>query len=36
VWDGTDQRGLQVPSGVYLIRLEAGNFRATQKVLLLK
>ncbi len=24
-WDGRDQRGRQVPAGVYLIRIEAGG-----------
>ncbi len=36
VWDATDERGQAAPSGVYLIRMEAGNFRATRKVILMK
>ena len=33
-WNGTDDAGRRVPSGVYLYRLEAGTFSATGKVLL--
>jgi hypothetical protein len=35
-WDGTDQRGITVASGVYFVRLDAGGFHARQKVVLLK
>jgi hypothetical protein len=31
-WDGTDSSGEHVPSGVYFIRLEAGKFSETRKV----
>jgi len=33
-WNGTDEAGRRVPSGVYLYRLEAGTCSATGKVLL--
>lgn len=36
VWDGTDDAGRSVASGVYLYRLEAANFTQTRKLLLLK
>ena len=36
VWDGTDDAGRAVGSGVYLCRMEAGDFRATCKVLLMR
>jgi hypothetical protein len=36
VWDGTDQRGGRVGSGVYLYRLEFGNRSATKKLTLIK
>ena len=36
LWDGRDNFGLAVSGGVYLIRFEAGHFRAVQKALLLK
>jgi hypothetical protein len=36
LWDGRDDRHAQVPSGVYLYRLEAASCRATGKLLLLK
>jgi hypothetical protein len=36
VWDGTDTRGRPVASGVYLYRLQAGQARATGKMVLSK
>jgi thiol-disulfide isomerase/thioredoxin len=36
VWDGRDDRGLRLSSGVYFVRLEAGGQRAMRKVTLLK
>ncbi|MFH2056445.1 MAG: T9SS type A sorting domain-containing protein [bacterium] len=36
VWDGRDIWGNQVASGVYLYRLQAGDYLATRKMLLLK
>ena len=35
-WNGTDERGLDVNSGVYFIRLRANNFTETKKLLYLK
>ncbi|HFE51994.1 MAG TPA: T9SS type A sorting domain-containing protein, partial [Bacteroidetes bacterium] len=35
-WNATNDRGEPVPSGVYFVRAEAGSFKATRKVLLLK
>jgi hypothetical protein len=35
-WDGRDEAGKLVPSGVYFYRLEAGATSATRKMLLLK
>jgi hypothetical protein len=35
-WDGTDSRGLRVAAGVYLVVLDVGGRRMTQKVVLLK
>jgi flagellar hook assembly protein FlgD len=34
IWNGTDQRGERAASGVYLIRLVAGELRATTRVVL--
>ena len=31
-WDGNDQRGRKVGTGVYLVRLEAGAFTSTRKL----
>ena len=36
VWDGRDQGGSQVSSGVYFYRLTAGNYTDTKKMMLLK
>jgi len=35
-WDGTDDRGIKVSSGVYLYRIRAGSFTKTKKVVLLR
>jgi uncharacterized repeat protein (TIGR01451 family) len=35
-WDGRDQHGNQVASGVYLSRMQAGSFSQTRKLVLLK
>jgi len=35
-WDGKSSLGEDMPSGVYICRMEAGSFRATSKVVLVK
>jgi len=35
-WDGRDDPGIPAPSGVYLVRLTAGSFTASGKILLMK
>jgi hypothetical protein len=35
-WDGRDEAGLDVPSGVYFVRLETGAGAIAKKVVLLR
>ena len=35
-WDGTDNSGRRLPTGIYFVRFEAGNYKQTEKVILLK
>lgn len=35
-WDGTNSQGKRVSSGIYLYKLEAGNFIRTRKMILMK
>jgi len=36
IWNGIDSHGRPVPSGVYFYRLEAGDFKAVRKMVVLK
>ena len=36
VWDGRDSQGHRAGSGVYLIRMRAGSYATTSKVVMLK
>jgi hypothetical protein len=36
IWDGRDEQGAQVASGVYFYRLKAGEFCAARKMIMLK
>ncbi|MGC9093959.1 MAG: T9SS type A sorting domain-containing protein, partial [Bacteroidota bacterium] len=35
-WDGKDNAGLSVPSGIYFYRIVAGDFVKTMKMMMLK
>ncbi|RMH78872.1 MAG: T9SS C-terminal target domain-containing protein, partial [Calditrichaeota bacterium] len=35
-WDGKDDRGVAVPSGFYIYRLEAGDFTGAKRMLLIR
>ncbi len=35
-WDGKDEQQRVVPSGVYLVRIQAGEFSATRKVIVMR
>lgn len=36
VWDGRDQQGARVPTGMYFIRLENGSYEQVQKVMFVR
>ena len=36
IWDGRDNNGKILPSGIYFYRMEAGNFKATRKLTILR
>jgi len=36
IWDGTDENGDRVSSGVYLYQLKAGDYKKTKKMVLMK
>jgi hypothetical protein len=36
VWDGTDQQGLMVSSGIYIYRIKAGTFSSSKKMSFLR
>ena len=36
IWGGKDQYGQSVSAGMYIYRIEAGSFRSTKKLILLK
>ncbi|MFC1574292.1 FlgD immunoglobulin-like domain containing protein, partial [Candidatus Latescibacterota bacterium] len=36
VWDGTDENGNRVSSGMYIYRLQTGNFTKSQKMMLVR
>jgi hypothetical protein len=36
IWDGRDERGQAVPTGVYIYRLQAGSYTRARRMLLLK
>ena len=35
-WDATNNLGKQVPAGMYIYKIQAGKFKQTKKMMLLK
>ncbi len=35
-WDGTDDKGTELPSGVYFLKFQAGEYKETKKLILLR
>jgi hypothetical protein len=35
-WDGLDRAGVRVPTGVYIVRMAAGNYSAARKIMFMK
>jgi flagellar hook assembly protein FlgD len=35
-WDGTDNNGSAVTSGIYFYKIKAGSFQSTKKMMMLK
>ncbi|GEM_PF-2831392 len=36
IWDGLDEAGLRVKSGLYLVRMQAGDFTALRKIVVMR
>jgi flagellar hook assembly protein FlgD len=36
IWDGKNNRGESVPSGIYIYKINAGKFKKSLKLLMLK
>jgi len=36
IWNGTDDKGKHVSSGIYLYKLRSGNYTSTKKMILMK
>ncbi|UCG31493.1 MAG: T9SS type A sorting domain-containing protein [candidate division WOR-3 bacterium] len=36
MWNGTDDTNRKLPSGVYFLKFTAGDYTATQKLLLIR
>jgi hypothetical protein len=36
VWDGTDDRGLSAPNGVYFVSITIPDFKKVEKIILLR
>jgi flagellar hook assembly protein FlgD len=36
IWDGTDQNDRKVPAGVYFVDFRAGDYKKTEKAILLR
>jgi flagellar hook assembly protein FlgD len=36
LWDGTNNQGILAPAGIYIYKIQAGNYHQSKKMILMK